>query len=122
MNEMNRVKALETMLVLVLALCIAYWFTRNTYWLIAAMVLAAIGLIIPPLTEKIHVLWMKMAQGMGFIMNKVILTLVFIFFLIPVSFLYKLFRRSRTNLRQGNASHFKTRNYTYSKESMENVW
>ena len=122
MNEMNRTKALETVLVLVLFLCVVYWFDRNTWWLLAAMALAAIGLIIPSLAEKIHLLWMKIAQGMGFIMNKVILAFVFIIFLIPVSFLYKLFRKSRANTKPGSQSYFKTRNNTYSKEGMENVW
>lgn len=119
---MNRAKVLETMLVLVLALGIVYWGTNNRYWLLAAMLLAVIGLIIPPLAEMIHQGWMKLAHGMGFVMNRVLLTLVFTIFLVPISFIYKLFRRGKTSMKHSGVTWFKDRNYTYTKESLENLW
>jgi hypothetical protein len=122
MKAMSRVKALETILVLALALGIIYWVTQKPYWLMIAMALAFIGLAIPWLAEKIHLAWMKLAQAMGFVMNRVILTLVYVIFLVPLSLLYKLFRSKKNRIQPGNTSYFKVRNYTYTKESLENPW
>jgi hypothetical protein len=122
MKEKSRVKVLETMLVLALALGIVYWFTQQPIWLLVAMILAVIGLFIPWLAEKIHVVWMKMAQGMGFVMNKVILTVIYVIVLMPLSLLYKIFSKKKNRIRANNTSYYKDRNFTYTKESLENLW
>src|SRR5688572_24650107 len=120
---MNRIKVLETILVLVLALGVVYWwFGRNQYVLLAAGIIGIIGLFIPALAEKIHWAWMKLAEGMGYVMSKVILTVVFVVFLIPVSAVSKLFRKRSVAIKQEGSSYFKERNFTYNKESLENVW
>lgn len=110
------------MLVLVLVLCIIYWLNKNRYFLLAAMLMAFIGLVVPSLAEKIHQLWTKLGHGMGFVMNRCILTLVFFLFLVPLAFFYKISRKSKGKMKRGDASYFKERNYTYTKESLENVW
>jgi hypothetical protein len=120
---MNRVKVLETILVLVLACGVVYWwFWRNPYMLLAAGILAIIGLFIPWLAEKIHWAWMKLAEGLGYVMSKVILTIVFTVFLVPIASISRLFRKKTVATRKGGATYFKERNYTYTKESIENVW
>jgi len=120
---MNRVKVLETILVLVLALGVVYWwFAREPYVLLAAGIIGVIGLFIPWLAGKIHWAWMKLAEGLGYVMSKVILTIVFVVFLIPVSFISRLFRKKTVQINREGSSYFKERNYTYTKESLENVW
>lgn len=119
---MNRTKVLETVLVLVLALGLLYWFNQNKYLLLAAGVLAATGLFIPPLAAAIHWAWMKLAEMMGFVMNKVILTIVFVILVIPLSFISRLFRKNIVKIKPGGSSYFKNRDYTYTKDSLENVW
>lgn len=118
-----RVKVLETILVLVLALGVVYWwFGKNPYFLLAAGILGVIGLFIPYVAEKIHWAWMKLAEGMGYVMSKVVLTVVFVVVLIPVSAVSKLFRKRSVAIKQEGESYFKVRNFTYTKESLENVW
>jgi hypothetical protein len=122
---MSRVKVLETILVLVLALGVVYWwFGRNQYVLLAAGIIGIIGLFIPALAEKIHWAWMKLAEGMGYVMSKVILTVVFVVFLVPIAFIARIFRKGNASvqLRKEGESYFKERNFTYTKESLENVW
>lgn len=126
---MKREKILETILVLVIALGAGYWFTRESsptlaYWLfMLAAVLGIIGLFIPSLARLIHTGWMKLAESMGFIMSKVLLTLVFALVVLPMAFLSRVLgKRNVVKLKKGAPSYFVERNYTYTKESMENVW
>ena len=119
--DMKRSEVLETILALMLMLGIIYWVTKNPWWLLAAAVLGVIGLLFKPLAKKIYWLWERLSHAIGSIMNKVILTIVFIFILIPLSWLSKLFKKRAVNASAGN-SYFKDRNTTYTKENLENIW
>lgn len=120
---MNRQKHLETILVLVLALGILFWLTHKTYLFLAAGILAFIGIFIPYISDKIHWAWMKLAHLMGYVMSKVLLTLIYLLILLPLAFLSRTFgSKNGINLKPGTQSCFKDRNFTYTKESLENVW
>lgn len=119
----SKQKSLETMLVLVVACVVFYWLTHNKYLLIAAMVLGGIGIFIPWLAGKIHWAWMKLAHVMGYVMSKVVLSIVFFIFMIPIAALSRLFTRNKSvQMKAGATTYFKERNFTYDKESLENVW
>ncbi|SKB93068.1 hypothetical protein [Daejeonella lutea] len=120
---MNREKHLETILVLVFALGIFFWLSQNAYLLLAAGILAFAGLFIPFLAGKIHWAWMKLAHVMGYVMSKVLLTVVYVVVLLPLSFLSRAFgKKNGIRLKPGAQTYFKDRNFTYTKESLENVW
>ncbi len=101
-----RIKALETILVLALALLIWYYLGRDRYVLIAAIVLAGIGAFIPALAEKIHVLWMKLGEALGFISSKVILTLIFFVFLVPLAWIAARFRKPVMKMKRNEGQLF----------------
>lgn len=109
------------MLAFVIMLGIVYWLTKDHWWLLAALVLGMTGLLFKGLSEKICMLWAKLSHAIGSVVNNVILTIVFIFVLIPLSFLSKAFKKKAANSRMGD-SYFKTRNTTYTKENLENIW
>ena len=117
-----RLKTLETILVLVLALLVWNYMSPNRYVLIAAIVLAGIGAFIPALAEKIHVLWMKLGEGLGFVTSKVILTLIFFLFLVPLAWIAARFRKPVMKMKSNSGSFFKTRNFTYTAKSMDDMW
>lgn len=100
---------------------VVYWLSKNPWWLLAALVTGVIGLLFKKPAEKICLLWEKLTTVIGSVMNKVILTVVFIFILIPLSFLSKTFKR-RTASGGIGSSYFKDRNTTYTKENLENTW
>jgi hypothetical protein len=72
-------KHLGTILVFVIVLTILFLIYKNVKLLYAALVLGAIALLIPALSRKIHIVWMKFAELLGLVMNKVILGLVFFY-------------------------------------------
>jgi hypothetical protein len=56
-------------------------------------VLLVLGLIAPALLRPFHFVWMKLAEGMGWVMNRVILGLVFFVFFTLTSLVIRLMRR-----------------------------
>lgn len=100
---------------------VVYWINKNPWWLLAALVAGIIGLLFKKPAEMICLLWEKITTVIGSVMNKVILTIVFIFILIPLSFLSKTFKRKKVSNGIGS-SYFRDRNTTYTKEHLENTW
>ena len=117
---MDRQKHLETILVIVLGLVVIHATSGNKYFLWAALIIGILGVFNPFLAEKIHWAWMKLAHVMGYVMSKVMLTLVYTIVVLPMS----LFARKKVSVRLTGKSntYFKERNYTYKKEDLENVW
>jgi hypothetical protein len=99
---------------------VIYFGTHSKYVLWGAITIGLIGVFIPALASKIHWAWMKLAHGMGWVMSKVMLTLVYVLVVLPMS----LFARKKVSVRLSSKSesYFKDRNYTYKKEDLENVW
>lgn len=110
------------MLVLVVALVVFYFVFHLPLLLKIAILLGAIGILIPSLSEKIHWLWMKLSHVLGYVMSRVLLTLIFYIILVPLSFFSRLAGKNSVILKKNKTSYFKERNFTYTKESMENVW
>jgi len=119
---MKKEKSLETILVLVLALMIFYLVSKRPWLLYTALVIGSIGILVPALAEKIHWAWMKLSQAMGYVMGKVLLTVIFLVFLLPLSLLSRAFGKNSLKLKQGQPSYFKVRNFTYDRDSLEHVW
>jgi hypothetical protein len=125
---MKRVKTLETILVLVLALVVFYFIFRNKnpevarWLLIGSLVIGGIGLFIPWVADKIHWAWMKLAHGMGYVMSRVILTLIFFLVVLPMSIFQKLAKKNAIKLKPQGNTYYTDRSFTYTKESLENVW
>ena len=117
---MDRQKHLETILVIVLGMVVIHSTSGNKYFLWAALLIGVLGVFSPALAAKIHWAWMKLAHVMGYVMSKLMLTLVYTLVVLPMS----LFARKKVSVRlSGNSdSYFKERNYTYKKEDLENVW
>ena len=111
-----------TILIFVMVLIIFFLGNKNLKLLYIALALGAIAILIPALSRKIHDLWMKFAELLGLVMNKVILSLVFFIFLVPVALLSRLFRKNPLRNKREKASYFSDRNFTYTKKSLEQLW
>ena len=122
MAEKKNQKSIETILVLVLFMVVVFLFSRRVSWLYAAVAFGLLGLLIPAFANVVHSGWMKLAHALGYVMSRVLLTLIFFLFLLPISLLSKLFTRKSVELKAKGNTYFKERNFTYTPESLENVW
>jgi hypothetical protein len=116
----DRQKHLETILVIVLGMIVIYFAAGSRYILWGAIALGLIGVFIPAIAAKIHWAWMKLAHVLGYVMGKVMLTLVYTLVVLPMSWFAK--NKVSVRLKANSDSYFKERNYTYKKEDLENVW
>ncbi len=120
---MNRDKQLETVLTLCVALTIFFLIFQIKALLIAAAALGLIGMFSPYLSGKIAWVWLKLAEGLGFISSKVLLTIVFIVFLCPLSLVSQLFGKNKMQLKKtGGDSYYVLRNHEFLPQDLENMW
>jgi len=121
--ESNKAKEKETILTLCTALVVIYLVvkTHPIQLLYSAVVLGFIGMFFEWLTSTIHWAWMKLAEGMGWVMNKVILSIIFYGFLFPLAMLSRLFGNNSMQLKRKSDTYYHTRNHTYVKKDLEGL-
>ena len=89
--------------------------------LLAAIAEVLILLIAPVLIFPFTFLWLNISELLGKIMSKVILTLVFLIFVCPVSFIRKAMGKDTLRLKKfkkDSNSVFTERNHTYSRTDL----
>jgi hypothetical protein len=119
---MNRAKHLETIVVIMTGLLVFWLIYRPAVLIYIAVGLGVIGAFIPVLAKWIHWAWFKLAEGMGFVMSKVLLSVIFFFFLFPISVIYRIFNKDGLQLKGKAESYWVNRSHRYSGKDLENVW
>lgn len=118
----SREKQLETCLVIATGLMVIWYFTRKDALIYAAIAVGLIGAFVPALAKWVHWAWYKLTEGMGWVMSKVILTLVFYLFLFPISILYRLSNKDLLQLKRKSNGYWTERNHAYTAKDLENMW
>lgn len=113
----------KTILVIVTGLLVLRFVFKSDYFLYASLGIGLISLIIPVVGDGIVWLWFKIAQVLGWINTRIILSLVFFLFVTPIALLSRVFKKNMLQLRDKDAKTvFVTRNHTYKKEDLEETW
>lgn len=82
-----------------------------------------LSLMIPPVARAIEWGWLKLALALGWINSRILLTVIYFVFLMPVAWVAKLFTKDPLMLKKKDASTlYVTRNHQYTKEDLENIW
>lgn len=111
-----------TMLVLTTGFLIIY-LALNFHWSVyLSLTFGIIGIISEPLSLIIEKLWFKIADLLGSIMPKLILSIIFYLLLTPIAFFYKLFNKNIIRLSNSNESTFNDYQNNFSKENIEKIW
>jgi len=120
----TRQKSIETCLVLTVAFVILYYFFRNENLLCIAIFFGLVGLLFPWLAEKISLIWLKFSETLGAVISKILLSFIFIIFLIPISILYKIAKRNDNllNLKKHDASYWVAAAKEFPKENFKKIW
>ena len=77
-----------------------YWREKEYYFyfLIFSAVLLFLGIVVPILLRPIHKVWMTLAILLGWVMTRIILSILFYLVVTPIGLLAKLFGKSHLNL------------------------
>ncbi|MEL6657809.1 MAG: SxtJ family membrane protein [Bacteroidota bacterium] len=117
----GRDKVYESVLAVLLLLLLLYYFFWRTEWmLVGTVVFLVVTLVSPWVARVVSLGWNTLTKGIGFAMNHVLMTIIFLVFLTPIAFLYRLTRRKPTT--NGNESAFKDRNHRYVPKDIESPW
>lgn len=120
MSESDKIKA---QLVIVTGLVVLYFIFESQYFLIAAAVVGVLSIFIPVAGDLIVKGWYKLAEVLGAINGKILLSVVFFVILFPVAIFAKLGKKNPLGLkREDGDSVFVDRNHKYSSKDLENVW
>lgn len=131
-TKLNREKEIETILTICVGLVFIFLISERQLLagshkkalLSVAVILGLIGMFSKKLTALIAMGWMKLSELLGAVMPKVILSLVFFFFLFPLALLMRLFSgKNLLQLKRSNeASYYFTRNHKYTAKDLEQTW
>lgn len=119
---------LKSVLVIVLGFSIiAYWLRDKYEDLSNALFLISFAIGILSLVSKLFLrsiiwAWFSLAMVLGFVMSRVLLSLIFYLFLFPIAMLSRIGSKNGLQLKKPSQSVFIKRNHVYTKEDLINIW
>jgi hypothetical protein len=125
---MEKNRATETILTITLGFLAIYLGlyifkgTSHLWMLYVSFSVAFLGLFWKWLGIQIHEFWFWLAEKIGYVMSRLLLSIIYIVFLIPIGVIAGLFRKDLMLLKRGRSSYFKKRTHTYSASDLENPW
>jgi hypothetical protein len=131
---MKNVNKYQSILVIVVGFLVLYFIFRRDYdwrfmifkreyFIYAAVLVGVLSLMFESVADIILKGWMKIAEVLGFINTRILLSLIFFVFLTPFALLQKLFARSNfLSLKDNTDSVFHERNHQYEPADFENIW
>ena len=119
----DKSEKLKALLVIVTGLVILFFIFKSKNFLYAAAIVGVFSLAIPIAGDAIIWVWFKIAELLGWINSRILLSAVFYIFLFPIALLAKMFTKNMMLLKRTNQkSVYHERNHKYTKEDLENIW
>ncbi len=121
---MNKEKNLETCLVISTGMILLWFIYGNALFLQIAFALGIIGLFVNPIANWVTWIWYKIADVLGMIVPKILLSLIFFVFLFPVAAIYRLFNSDNLQLKkkETGSSYWIQRDHHYVGKDLEQIW
>jgi hypothetical protein len=119
---MKKDKTTEALLVIATGFLLLYLLKDKDWMLYVAFGAGLIGIFIKPFARLIATGWYKLGDLLGFVVSKVVLTLVFFILLVPISFLYRLFNKDSLKRKNTYTSFWSERNHVYGANDLKNIW
>lgn len=119
---LSREKNIETMLTIVVGF-IALFFVFEKQWLLyIALGIGLTGMFSDFLSSKFSWAWYKLAEILGMIAPRILLSIVFYFFLFPIALLSRIGSKDPLKLKKGYTSYYSDRIAEFKKEDFEKTW
>jgi len=123
MKSIKREKALETVLTIATGLLVLSFMFHTKWLVVAAILLGIVALLSKYLAGTIAWLWLKLAEGLGFVMSRVLLTILFYAMLVPIALLSRMGAKDPLQLKKKEGGTYYTeRNHRYEAKDFENIW
>jgi len=113
----------KTILVIVTGLLALAWIFEIPVLGRIALAIGVISVFIPAAASAIEWVWFKMALVLGWVNSRILLSIVYFLFLMPVAWLSRLFTKDPLALKKGKRDTlYSTRNHLYIRKDLENIW
>lgn len=109
-------------LALILILLFLFFYFEMKIFILAGIIVTLLTMIYSPLIFPFTIIWLNFSHFLGTFMSKVILTLIFIIFVVPVALIRRWMGKDTLLLKKfkkDNSSVFVVRNHAYSKADIE---
>ncbi len=120
--KINKEKNYEVILTLVVVLVFVHLAYHVKWMLQIAIALGLAGLLFYSLSSYVSRAFLYVSEIIGFIMPKILLTIVFVVILIPISLLYKIKKTDLMDRKKKPGSAFKDHTVVISKSYFEKTW
>lgn len=113
----------KTILVIVTGLLAIAWIFDIPLLGKIAVVIGAISIFVPAAARGIEWVWFKIALGLGWVNSRILLSVIYFVFLLPIAWLSRLFTKDPLALRKDKrATLFVTRDHLYTGKDLEDIW
>lgn len=119
MQQQDRFK---TILVIVTGLLALAWIFDIPILGRISLAIGAISVFIPAAARAIEWGWLKLALALGWINSRILLSVIYFAFLLPIAWVSRLFTKDPLALKNKRASLFVTRDHLYTGKDLENIW
>ncbi|MFA7471277.1 MAG: SxtJ family membrane protein [Spirosomataceae bacterium] len=121
---MTREDKAKALLVIVTGMLVFYFIFKKEWLLYIGLFVGLAGVFVPFLGDLIVKGWYKLAELLGYINSRILLTVIFFLILFPVAVLARLGRgKNMLGLRKDpNQTAFTERNHRYVAKDLKNVW
>lgn len=122
MKQIKKEKTTETCLVISTGLLLLYYIFQVKILLAVAFLIGITGIFIKPLAHLISWSWLKLGDLLGYVVSKIVLSVIYFIFLFPIAILYRAFKKDPLKLKKKHNTYWTTRDYKYIAKDMENPW
>jgi hypothetical protein len=122
MQNLTREKNLETCLVISLGFIGLYIFFSINLFIYISLAIGIMGLISNTMAKGITWIWYKLAEVLGAVVSRILLTILYFLFLVPIAFLSRISGKNPLILKKLDKSYFIRRDHNYVARDLENPW
>lgn len=113
----------KTILVIVTGLLALSWIFDLPLLGKIAMGIGVVSIFIPAAARAIEWVWFKIALGLGWVNSRILLSIIYFIFLMPLAWLSRLFTKDPLALKKKTRETlFVTRDHLYTGKDLENIW
>lgn len=119
---LNKKQIIETGIVAALVLLFVALTYDDTIYIKAAVAVLIISLVIPVVLKPIAYLWFGLAELLGTVTSKLLLSIIFFVIVTPVGLFRRLLKKDSLQLKsfnQNTASAYRTRNHKFAPEDFK---
>jgi len=125
MKKITPLQCRDTCLALTFLLLLIWFFTKNTGLVYAAMLLLVIGMVVPVSMKPLAWAWFGLSHLLGQVMSRVLLSIVYLLFVLPMGRIRRLFGKDSLRLtlwKQSAVSCFVERTHVFTAEDLKNPY